>query len=158
MASPSNPSCLASVTYIAPRARPLTSSKHQPFPTSFQNNLPPTQIGQCQSLQVDRLLALLFQHHIDAFHQVQQFTCVASAATFARSCPTQELMGMTSKTSVLDAVEQKNQLCRNTDKPVCGHRFSSCSYNHESRCTHLESNANNSRCRHEPTLIPLSST
>ena len=70
-------SCVESVQPFLSRFRHLHCATFTSFDISlaptifdiFQNNRPLTQIGQNQSLKVERLLTLLFKHYIVAFHQ-----------------------------------------------------------------------------------------
>ena len=88
-------------------------------------------------------------------HYLRVFSCYLCTPV---SNPKLDEHDMISKTCALDAVEQRNKLCRNAKKLLCGMCFSSISQNLESGSTHLKSNVINGRCRHEPTVIPLSTT
>ena len=117
--------------------------------------------GQCQSLKVERLLTLLYQHYIDAVHQ--------GSTTFLRVHSCKRVHAPVRPKIDEHDIQDICIGCSRAEEPALTKHeisffadmcFSSFSHNHESGSTlrQEQRDQQGSKCRHEPTVIPMSST
>ena len=130
---------------------PLTSPKHQHFPTSFKKIF--------FLHKSDRSSPSKWNDSSPGYSSItkmpstkaRQHSCAFSDAAFTCFCATSKLLSMISKTSALDALGQRNRLCRKHEKKLLpSHCFSSFSHNHEFTGTQSKSDVIISRRRHQP--------